>query len=55
MTQSLKTKASKHETEDNGQTNGKNNKIDKDRIRRVKKSFLPSWMRETQDHKSKLS
>jgi len=55
MTQFLKTKESKNESAKGGQGNGKNNKIDRDRIRRLKKSFLPSWMRETQNPKTKLS
>jgi len=37
-----------------GQENGKD-KIDKERIQRLKKSFLPSWMRGTQNPKPKLS
>jgi len=55
MTQFLKTKESKNEPAKGGQGNGKNNKIDRDRIRRLKKSFLPSWMRETGNPKPKLS
>lgn len=55
MTQLFKTKEPKNESSNSGHGNGKSNKTDKDRIRRVKKSFLPSWMRETQDPKTKLS
>lgn len=55
MAQLLKTKEPKNESTDNGQDNSKNNKTDRDRITRVKKSFLPSWMRGTQNPKTKLS
>jgi hypothetical protein len=55
MDQCLKTRGSKDEPAKGGPENGKNNKLDKDRIRRVKKSFLPSWMRETENQKPKLS
>ncbi len=55
MDQCLKTRGSKDEPAKGGPENGKNNKTDKDRIRRVKKSFLPSWMRETEGPKTKLS
>jgi hypothetical protein len=55
MDQCLKTRGSKDEPAKGGPENGKNNKPDKDRIQRVKKSFLPSWMRETESPKSKLS
>jgi hypothetical protein len=55
MTQSFRTKEPKNQSPEGEHGNGKNHKIDKDRIRRVKKSFLPSWMRETQDPKTKLS
>lgn len=55
MPQSFKTKEPKNQPPEGEQGNGKNHKIDKERIRRVKKSFLPSWMREAQDPKTKLS
>jgi hypothetical protein len=55
MTQSFRTKEPKNQSPEGEQGNGKNHKIDKERIRRVKKSFLPSWMREAQDPKTKLS
>jgi len=55
MDQCLKARGSKDNSAKGGPDNGKNNKPDKDRIRRVKKSFLPSWMRETENQKPKLS
>ncbi len=48
------TKELKDESAKNGQENGKE-KPDKERIQRVKKSFLPSWMRGAQNPKPKLS
>lgn len=55
MTQFLRTKEPKNEPAKGDQGNGKNNKLDRDRIKRLKKSFLPSWMRETGSPKPKLS
>lgn len=54
MAETLDAKEFKHETVKNGQDNGKD-KIDKERIQRVKKHFLPSWMRGVQNPKPKLS
>lgn len=54
MAETLDAKEFKNESVKNGQDNGKD-KIDKERIQRVKKHFLPSWMRGVQNPKPKLS
>ena len=54
MAETLDAKKFKDDSAKNGQENGKE-KIDKERIQRVKKHFLPSWMRGAQNPKPKLS
>jgi uncharacterized protein YlaI len=54
MAETLDAKKLKNESGKTAQENGKD-KIDKERIQRVKKHFLPSWMRGAQSQKPKLS
>lgn len=54
MAETLDAKELNNESGKTGQENGKD-KIDKERIQRVKKHFLPSWMRGAQSPKPKLS
>jgi len=54
MAETLDARELKNESGKNGQENGKD-KINKERIQRVKKHFLPSWMRGAQNPKPKLS
>jgi hypothetical protein len=54
MAETLDAKEFKDESVKTGQENGRD-KIDKERIQRVKKHFLPSWMRGVQNPKPKLS
>lgn len=54
MAENLDAKELKNESGKSGQENGKD-KINKERIQRVKKHFLPSWMRGAQSPKPKLS
>ncbi|HVP37496.1 MAG TPA: hypothetical protein VMT04_10910 [Terriglobales bacterium] len=54
MAETLDAKELKNESGKNGPENGKD-KLDKERIQRVKKHFLPSWTRGAQNQKPKLS
>ena len=54
MAETLDARELKNESGKTRQENVKD-KIDKERIQRVKKHFLPSWMRGTQNPKPKLS